>query len=42
MRNREAAAKAHHFCGLLVLAGVMLWLVAEIVVKLAEEIARAS
>lgn len=31
MRNREAAAKAHHFCGLLVLAGVMLWLVAEIV-----------
>jgi len=31
MRNRDAAAKAHHLCGLLVLAGVMLWLAGQIV-----------
>lgn len=38
MRNRDAAAKAHHFCGLLVLAGVMLWLVVRIVAGLAQVI----
>ncbi|HEY4547817.1 MAG TPA: hypothetical protein VIG90_15545 [Pedomonas sp.] len=30
-RSRDDGVKAHHYCGLLVLAGVMLWLVVRIV-----------